>query len=114
MSKQSCHRSDYQVLKFPSLMCRYLVRSSSFREMSATRIDSRKWLALALSLSLFAASCGGATDTSDSSNADTSPSGVETSGDPRLVGEFATIDQATFDLASIQGEDTVLWFWAPW
>lgn len=94
-------------------MCHPVVSSSSFDSMSTTRIDRRKWIALALSLSLLAASCGGATTASDSSDADTSLSG-ETAGDPRLVGEFATIDQATFDLASIQGEDTVLWFWAPW
>ena len=27
---------------------------------------------------------------------------------------FETIDGETFDLASLQGEDVVLWFWAPW
>ncbi|MEM8707987.1 MAG: hypothetical protein AAGE98_16100 [Actinomycetota bacterium] len=31
-----------------------------------------------------------------------------------LVDEFETLDGETIDLASLQGEDVVLWFWAPW
>lgn len=27
---------------------------------------------------------------------------------------FETVDGGTFDLGSIEGTDTVLWFWAPW
>ena len=32
----------------------------------------------------------------------------------QLVDEFETLDGSTIDLASLQGEDVVLWFWAPW
>ena len=31
-----------------------------------------------------------------------------------LTGEVATVDGSTFDLASLQGQDLVVWFWAPW
>ena len=31
-----------------------------------------------------------------------------------LSGEFETIAGSSIDLASLQGEDVVLWFWAPW
>ena len=31
-----------------------------------------------------------------------------------LVDEFETLSGETLDLASLQGEDVVLWFWAPW
>ena len=31
-----------------------------------------------------------------------------------LVDEFELLDGTTLDLASLQGEDVVLWFWAPW
>ena len=41
-------------------------------------------------------------------------SGPVASAPEQLVDEFETIDGETFDLASLQGEDVVLWFWAPW
>ncbi len=39
---------------------------------------------------------------------------VEETQDSLLVDEFATLAAATIDLADLEGEDVVLWFWAPW
>ena len=33
---------------------------------------------------------------------------------PLLSGEFATLDGGSIDLAALEGQDVVLWFWAPW
>ena len=33
---------------------------------------------------------------------------------PELAGTFPTSDGSSIDLATLQGEDVVLWFWAPW
>lgn len=33
---------------------------------------------------------------------------------PELAGSFATIGGGQIDLGSLQGQDVVLWFWAPW
>ena len=33
---------------------------------------------------------------------------------PELVDEFTTTAGTTIDLESLQGQDVVLWFWAPW
>ncbi|MEM7273091.1 MAG: hypothetical protein AAF547_08440 [Actinomycetota bacterium] len=65
-----------------------------------SRIRSRLAL-FALALSLGLAACGGADRTIESAGTD-------------LVGEFATIDGGTVNLAELQDQDVVLWFWAPW
>ncbi len=39
------------------------------------------------------------------------PPETESSG---LNGEFEALDGTTIDLAEFQGQDVVLWFWAPW
>lgn len=31
-----------------------------------------------------------------------------------LTGEFATLAGSSIDLGSLEGQDVVLWFWAPW
>lgn len=33
---------------------------------------------------------------------------------PQLAGQFSTISGSQIDLGSLQGQDVVLWFWAPW
>jgi len=33
---------------------------------------------------------------------------------PELTGQFSTIGGGQIDLGSLQGQDVVLWFWAPW
>lgn len=60
--------------------------------------------AVLLLLGLLASACGGGT-----------ASTVGT-GDarPQLVDEFPTLAGETIDLESLQGQDVVLWFWAPW
>ena len=43
---------------------------------------------------------------------------VETTADDGVPsvfsGEFQTLSGETFDLGSLEGQDVVLWFWAPW
>ena len=68
--------------------------------MSSTR---RRLLLLVALFGLLATACGGG-----------GASGPVASAPDQLVDEFETIDGETFDLASLQGEDVVLWFWAPW
>jgi hypothetical protein len=89
---------------------------------------------LAAATALTAAACGGGeavvdsaaggTDATDSAASGETSSGdntVEddatstTQGEPSLLtGEFETLAGASFDLGSLEGEDVVLWFWAPW
>lgn len=72
-----------------------------------------------------AASTGGTeTDAAQSGGTDAAgadAAGVETTtaepaeaADSPLTGEFETLAGTTLDLASLQGQDVVLWFWAPW
>ena len=68
--------------------------------MSRTR---RTTLIIAALLALLATACAGE-----------GPSGDAASSAEALVDEFETIDGSTIDLTSLQGEDVVLWFWAPW
>ena len=66
-----------------------------------------------LALLMLASACGGAASTatgSSSGPAETAPPAAET----ELVGSFATLSDTQFDLASLEGQDAVLWFWAPW
>lgn len=58
-------------------------------------------------LAIFAAACGSGAGPGGSTG---SPESAELA----LVDEFATVDGSTIDLASLQGQDVVLWFWAPW
>lgn len=90
---------------------------------------SRRWLracAFALGAMLTLAACGGgAADTTatDAPAETTAPAAeAETNeaadaapvADSPLSGEFTTVSGQTIDLANFQGEDVVLWFWAPW
>ncbi len=54
-------------------------------------------------MAMVAAACGSAQST-----------GEEAADGPLLSGEFTTLAGETIDLAEFQGEDVVLWFWAPW
>ncbi len=63
-------------------------------------------LALLLLVAMAAAACGSsATGSSSAAGSET----VEV-----FDGEFATLDGASVNLADFQGQDVVLWFWAPW
>ena len=58
-----------------------------------------------VAFALLAAACGGVTEE------------TEFTASPEvalLTGEFETLDGDTIDLASLEGQDVVLWFWAPW
>ena len=70
----------------------------------------RRLVASALILGFVASGCGGGTDIA-STAATTEPSPVTESA---LIGRFASLDGTTVDLESFQGQDVVLWFWAPW
>lgn len=64
----------------------------------------RRAAALFLLVALAAAACGAATGTTEAASG----------GQPLLSGRFDTIDGDTIDLASLEGQDVVFWFWAPW
>jgi len=72
-----------------------------------TRGYSRRVLAalFVVAFVFLVASCGGVTEETEST---ASPE------IPLLTGEFETLDGDTIDLASLEGQDVVLWFWAPW
>ena len=61
-------------------------------------------LLVAVVLGLVASACGGGPTASVGTG----------SANVQLGDEFATLSGETIDLASLQGEDVVLWFWAPW
>ena len=62
----------------------------------------------AVALALFAAACGGA-GAADSQSA----APIEPAVSP-LNGTFTTLTGGQIDLESLQDQDVVLWFWAPW
>ena len=70
----------------------------------------RRWLAVLLAFLFTASACGG-TNTATSVSGQTSNAASSTD---LFDGEFETVSGETIDLASLQGQDTVLWFWAPW
>lgn len=80
----------------------------------------RRVLAFVLLFGLLATACGAADtetgtaaapeDATESSTA-TEPAAAEAS---LLTGEYETIGGETVDLATYEGQDVVLWFWAPW
>ena len=58
-------------------------------------------LAVIVVLSVSAVACGGST--------------AETvTSEPMPAGENSTVSGSQLDLGSLEGQDTVLWFWAPW
>ncbi|MGI9598172.1 MAG: hypothetical protein ACR2QK_18560 [Acidimicrobiales bacterium] len=57
----------------------------------------------AVLLGLVAAACG-------SSNTELAAGQAESA----LNGQYATLGGGSIDLADLQGQDVVLWFWAPW
>lgn len=63
--------------------------------------------AFLLAMVMLFASCGasGGSDESESAAADATA---------QLSGDFTTISGSQIDLGSLEGQDTVLWFWAPW
>ena len=88
--------------------------------MTDRRLGLRTLVGLVAALGLFATSCGGgsaettteamAESTSAAASAPT-PDAVE-SAEASLVA--TTVDGAQIDFGSLEGQDVVLWFWAPW
>jgi ABC-type glycerol-3-phosphate transport system substrate-binding protein len=67
--------------------------------------------ALVTALSLMLAACGGGASTTDASDQPVSESAPAV---PVIEGVFDTVSGTQIDLGSLEGQDTVLWFWAPW
>lgn len=66
-------------------------------------------------LLLALAACGG--DAETATTAEPSNSGADAAAapvEPAITGSFATVAGGQLDLGALEGQDTVLWFWAPW
>jgi len=80
----------------------------------------RRALVLSLLLGLLATACGSTeTETAtaapdESTEAEITPTSEEPAETSLLTGTYNTVDGETVDLATYQGQDVVLWFWAPW
>ena len=87
---------------------------SSHRSTGSGRIGRSSALIMVV-VGLLVSACGSsvpaATDTAAAAEAE--PAAQPTANE-LLTGEFATFDDTSIDLSSLQGEDVVLWFWAPW
>jgi hypothetical protein len=62
-------------------------------------------------LSFVVAACGGEASTTNASSQAASESA---SAGPVIEGLFDTVSGTQIDFGSLEGQDTVLWFWAPW
>jgi hypothetical protein len=85
-----------------------------------------KLTALVAGLALFAAACGGGSDAAVVESAAAEPAPAESTASEQnddapsepapteasLVA--STIDGGQIDFGSLEGQDVVLWFWAPW
>lgn len=72
--------------------------------MSRSRAAS---IAVVLLLTLGA--CG-----SDSAPVESAAAAGDASAGPAIEGSFATVSGGQLDFGALEGQDTVLWFWAPW
>ena len=66
-------------------------------------IRVRQLLAVLIGLGLLATACGNGSSPSEDAGAD--------AGAAELI---PTADGGQIDLGSLEGTDTILWFWAPW
>lgn len=76
----------------------------------------RRLGAVALAGSLALAACGASAQTEAESVASTAPDdamAASTSEIPDVAGPLAVGD-GQIEFASLEGQDVVLWFWAPW
>lgn len=87
------------------------------------KLPSRRARALSLAALLFLSACGGGAATVDeaaTSAASTAQAGSDAVGDAPavpaslLTGDFTTTTGETITLDNFQGQDVVLWYWAPW
>lgn len=70
--------------------------------------------ALVFALALLAAACGAGGAADDQTASGDDETGTAETSASGLSGEFATIDGGSVNLADFEGQDVVLWFWAPW
>ncbi len=69
--------------------------------------------AVALALALVASACGGS-DVDTEVEVGAAAGAADDATASLFTGEATTIDGETFDLATLAGEDLIVWFWAPW
>ena len=79
-----------------------------------TRFRARRAAAPAAALfALLLTACGASTgEPSTGAGADVAQPAPETTSP--LTGSFDTITGGQIELSSLEGQDVVLWFWAPW
>ena len=69
---------------------------------------------------LVLSACGGGATTADEAATPAPAATADAVGDAPaapaslLVDQFTTVSGETIDLANFQGQDVVLWYWAPW
>lgn len=84
------------------------------------RGPSNRLAACLIVAALIATACGSgasSTDTANSAEAPLTSSSAETTAvdtHAELFGTFPTLAGGQLDLGSLEGQDAVLWFWAPW
>jgi len=62
-------------------------------------------LSVLVALALFAVACGGG---------DTTTTAASDGASAEMEGSFTTVSGGQLELGDLEGQDTVLWFWAPW
>ena len=77
------------------------------------------WLSLAVVFGLFVAACGGGAETTaDAPTTGDAIAAAEEQPDATAAdlfsGDFVDLNGEAIDFASLEGQDVVLWFWAPW
>ena len=86
--------------------------------MATKRTPRLRSLAVFLLFGLTALACGGGTQTVAEPAApseDGAAAETAEAPDPGLfAGDFVDLNGESIDFASFEGQDTVLWFWAPW
>ena len=104
------------------------MRPFPYNGVVITRAATRKphlVLALLMAFGLIAAACGGDDTTSvESSSAGSDTEANTESRDGDVAGDapesaaqsvvLPTVGGGQIDLGSVEGTDTILWFWAPW
>lgn len=65
-------------------------------------------------LILMLAACGGDASTTEAAAPASDGAAETTPAGPAIEGSFPTVAGGQLDLGALAGQDTVLWFWAPW
>lgn len=83
--------------------------------MSRSRLSpmTRRLAAAVFAITLLVAACGGSSG-NVASDADVSEAPTRQSEVPTSSATAQTVSGSEIDFNSLEGTDTVLWFWAPW